>query len=152
VEWLGRLAGLDLALTGPRWRRQARGTPLAPAVLSGGRWGRAAAAVYRSARVGVNVLDPQNLVGHNMRTWELPATGRAAVMTRTPDHERLFANGGAVLVDEPHELRPAVERLLADPEERERIARLGYEAVRDGTYRRRARELVSALEALVPSR
>ncbi len=151
LRWIAELAGLELALTGPRWRREARGTPLAAAVLPGARWGAGAAAVYRSARVGINVLDPQNLIGHNMRTWELPATGRPAVMTRTPDHERLFANGGAVLVEKPEELRSAVQRLLADPEERERIGRLGYDAVRAGTYERRARELVSAFAPLLPS-
>jgi spore maturation protein CgeB len=121
---------------------------LARNVLTGPRWGRSAARVYWSAHLGVNILDPQNLIGHNMRTWELPATGRASVVTYTTDHEALFGSRGALLVDRPEELRVAVERLLADPHEREAIARAGREAVRHGTWRARARELAAAIAAL----
>jgi spore maturation protein CgeB len=148
VRWLSQLAGLRLALAGPRWGRLVRGTALAGSVLAGPRWGRSAARVYWSAKVGVNVLDPQNLIGHNMRTWELPATERATVMTRTPDHEALFARGGAVLVDRPEELRPAVERLLDDRHARDTVARAGRLAVREGTYRARAVELAAAFARL----
>jgi hypothetical protein len=139
---------MRIALAGPRWRRLARGTPLAQDVLTGPRWGRSAARVYWSAHVGVNILDPQNLIGHNMRTWELPATGRASVVSHTADHEALFGSGGALLVERPEELRIAVERLLADPIEREATARAGREAVRHGTWRARARELAAAITVL----
>ena len=117
-------------------------------MLSGRHWGREAARLYWSARVGVNVLDPQNLIGHNMRTWELPATGTASVVTRTDDHEALFGAGGAVLVDRPEQLRAAVDRLLADENEREAVGRAGREAVRDGTWQARARELAAAMQSL----
>ena len=148
LEWLRELSDLRLALTGPRWRRLTRGTPLARGVLSGQHWGRGAAQVYWSARVGVNILDPQNLVGHNMRTWELPATGRASVVTRTQDHEDLFGAGGALLVERPEQLRVAVDRLLADPVEREAVGRTGRAAVQHGTWQARARELADALAKL----
>ena len=97
------------------------------------------------------MLDPQNLIGHNMRTWELPATGTPMVATRTPDHERLFDAGGAVLFETPAEMREGVDRLLADETERDAVAAAGLAAVRDGTYRARARELVSAIEGLRPA-
>lgn len=148
LEHILALSGLRVAVSGRRWKRLARGTQLAASVLPGSHWGSAAAEVYRSARVGVNVLDPQNLIGHNMRTWELPATGTPMVATRTADHERLFARGGAVLFDSPLEMRAAVDRLLADAGERERVAGAGLAAVRGGDYRARARELVAALEEL----
>jgi glycosyltransferase involved in cell wall biosynthesis len=148
VDWLSELAGLRVAVTGPRWRRLARGTPLARSVLRGKHWGHDAARVYWSAHVGINVVDPQNLLGHNMRTWELPATGTASVATRTADHEALFGGGGAVLVDRPEQLRPAVERLLADPDERDAVGRAGREAVKEGTWRARARELAVVIATL----
>jgi spore maturation protein CgeB len=148
LEWLRALSDLRLALTGPRWRRLTRGTSLARGVLPGRHWGRGAARVYWSARVGVNILDPQNLIGHNMRTWELPATGRASVVTRTPDHEDLFGGGGALLVERPEELRGAVDRLLADPVEREAVGRAGRAAVQHGTWQARGRELAGTLAKL----
>jgi glycosyltransferase involved in cell wall biosynthesis len=149
LEWVRQLADLRLALTGPGWRRLTRGTPLSRAVLPGKHWGRAAARVYWSAHVGINILDPQNLIGHNMRTWELPATGRASVVTRTKDHEQLFGAHGALLVEHPEELRAAVERLLADPLERETMGRTGRAAVARGTWRLRARELADAVATLL---
>ncbi len=152
LRWLGELAGLRVALSGPHWRRVVRGTPLAGTVLSGRYWGHDAARLYWTARVGVNVLDPQNLIGHNMRTWELPATGTASVATRTDDHEALFGGGGAVLVDRPEQLRPAVEQLLADEDERRAVGRAGREAVRHGTWRARAGELVTAMAPLTAGR
>jgi hypothetical protein len=145
LRWLSELIGLRLALSGPRWRRLTAGTPLAAAVQPDRHWGRDAARLYWSSRVGVNILDPQNLIGHNMRTWELPATGTASVATRTHDHEALFGGGGALLVERPAQLRPAVERLLADRAERQAVGRAGLEAVRDGTWRARARELAEAV-------
>ncbi len=148
LEWFRELSDLRVALTGPRWRRLTRGTRLARGVLPGRHWGRGAARVYWSARIGINVLDPQNLIGHNMRTWELPATGRASVVTRTPDHENLFGAGGALLVERPEELRTAVERLLADPAEREAVGRAGRAAVQHGTWQARGRELVAELASL----
>lgn len=152
VEHVRALEGLDIALSGARWRRMTRGTPLASSVLPGSHWGRAAAGLYRAARVGINVLDPQNLIGHNMRTWELPATGTPMVATRTPDHERLFGDRGALLFESPAEMRAAVDRLLADAAERDAVGAAGLAAVREGTYRARARELVSAIESVSSDR
>lgn len=148
LRWLRQLAGLRVAVAGPNWRRLARGTALAPAVLPGPYWGHQVARLYWSARVGVNVLDPQNLIGHNMRTWELPATGTASVVTRTDDHEALFGAGGALLVERPEQLRTAVERLLADDRERAAVGAAGREAVRHGTWQARARELAAAITPL----
>lgn len=148
LRWLRELAGLNVAVAGPHWRRVAWGTPLAGAVLNGRYWGRAVARLYWSARVGVNVLDPQNLIGHNMRTWELPATATASVATRTDDHEALFGAGGALLVERPDQLRAAVDRLLADAREREAVGRAGREAVLAGTWQARARELAGEMGSL----
>lgn len=149
VRWVNELLGLRIALAGPRWGRLTRGTALSGAVLSGSYWGQDVARLYWSSRVGLNILDPQNLIGHNMRTWELPATGTASVMTRTPDHAALFGAGGALLVERPEQLRPAVERLLADPDERQITATRGLEAVRPGTWRARGRELAQAIATLI---
>jgi spore maturation protein CgeB len=147
-ESLLRLAGLDVTVTGLGWAKALRGTPLESAVLPGRHFGREAAEVYWSARVGLNIVHPQNQAGNNMRTWELPATGTATVATRTPDHERIYGPEGAVLVDGPDDVRAAVEGLLADPARRERVAAAGRAAVAEATYERRAREIVARLEAL----
>lgn len=149
-RFLQELAGLRLAISGAGWRDALGGTPLEAAVLEGSHFGREAARLYWASRVGLNILHSANsdCGGQNMRTWELPATATATVATRTADHERLYGEDGAVLIDRPDELRPAVDALLADEERREAIALGGRRAVEAGTYRARARQIAQLIEEL----
>jgi glycosyltransferase involved in cell wall biosynthesis len=145
-EFARQLEGLRLAITGGGWRRATRGTSLARCVLRGHHFGTNAAKLYWASGVGLNILHHHNLPGHNMRTWELPATETAMVATRTSYQQRLFGEQGAILIDRPEELRPAVEELLADDARRRAVARAGREAVAPGTYEERARQLVEQIE------
>ena len=145
AEHLMALADLRLVIAGGRWAREVADTPLAPHVLDRQRWGHEAAAVYHSARVGINVLDPSNRVSHNMRTFELPACGTATIATRTAFHERLYGRDGAVLADGPAEFSDAVRALLVDDARRATVAAAGLRAVASHTYAERAERLVEAL-------
>jgi spore maturation protein CgeB len=78
-----------------------------------------------------------------MRTFEVPASRTAMVATRTPEHEALFGEEGAVLVSTPDEAREAVRELVADDERRARIARVGRERVEPHTYTARMREILA---------
>ncbi len=99
--------------------------------------------LYAQAAFGLNILSPWNLPAHNMRTFEIPATGTAMVVTRTPEHERLFGEDGAVLVDEPAEARARILELLDDEEELRRLGERGRERVAPFTYARRMEELLA---------
>ena len=149
-EFLASIADLRLVISGGGWARETRGKPLSRHVISGHHFARAAAEVYWSSKVGVNILQAQNVEasGHNMRSWELPATRTATVATRTLCHERMYGDDGAVLVSTPDEFSTAVRELLADEERRERVAAAGAEAVEGGTYRARARALAAAIADL----
>jgi glycosyltransferase involved in cell wall biosynthesis len=149
-EFLEALADRDLIISGYGWRAGTRGSPLARAVVGEDDWEERAARLYCSARVGVNVLVPQCIDAHNMRTWELPATGTPTVASRSPDHERIYGQDGAVLFSTPDELRVAVERLLADDRLRALTGESGRRAVASGTYRQRAREILALLQELSP--
>jgi spore maturation protein CgeB len=80
--------GFSVRVAGPGWetwaaRSLGSGEP-AP-------YGADACAVYHSARVGLNVLHPANNVGsHNMRTFEIPASGRAMLTTETEQQKVLL--------------------------------------------------------------
>ncbi|MGI8731570.1 MAG: CgeB family protein [Solirubrobacteraceae bacterium] len=99
--------------------------------------------LYAESAFGLNILSPWNLPAHNMRTFEIPATGTAMVVTRTPEHERLFGEDGAVLVDEPAEARERILELLDDDEELRRLGERGRERIAPFTYTRRMRELLT---------
>jgi hypothetical protein len=81
--------------------------------------------LYAQAAFGLNILHPSNLPAHNMRTFEIPATATAMVVTRTPDHERLFGDDGAVLVDEPAEALARILDLLGDEAQLRRLGERG---------------------------
>jgi hypothetical protein len=73
------------------------------------------------------------------------------VATRTPEHEALFGEDGALLVDSPEEASEAVRALLADPGRREQVARTGRERVEPHTYANRMREILRPWVGSEPS-
>lgn len=141
------LAGLSLGVAGSGWAKALRGTRFARSVIPGRHFGRQAATLYRSAKVGLNILHPQNAGTHNMRSWELPATETAMVATDTREHRTMFENGGAVLVDSPDATRAAVNDLLVDAQRRREVAHRGRAAVAEGTYAERVAALLRELQA-----
>ena len=141
------LAGLRVGLAGPGWSSRL-GADAADwcTVVPGSPHGPAAADVLRRSAVGLNILHPQNVGAHNMRTWEAPSTGRACAMTASAFHDDLFGEEGIAAFDGPGDVRAAVERLLEDDSVRARVAAAGEAAVRPGTYRARMREMLAILE------
>lgn len=140
------LSGLAVGVTGDGWQRALAGTELAASVIPGRHFGREAAVVYRSSMIGLNIMHPQNAGTHNMRTWELPATGTPMVVTDTCEHRAIFQNGGAMFVHGPAATRAAVDELLADPTRRREVAARGRAAVSDGTYASRVDTLLHKLQ------
>lgn len=86
-------------------------------------FGSAVPPEYARARVGLNILHPQNNRGsHNMRSFELPAMGVSMVTTDTDEQRRLLAAFQQVAYYRTdHELVQAVQSLqdLPRPKPRE---------------------------------
>jgi len=99
--------------------------------------------LYAQSAFGLNILSPWNVPAHNMRTFEIPASGTAMVATRTPEHERLFGEDGAVLVDDPQEARSRILELLADEDQRREIGARGRDRIAPFTYARRMDEMLA---------
>jgi len=146
------LAGLRVVVAGPGWERRIAPHAEWCTVVPGMPHGRQAADVYDRCNVGLNVLHPQNAHAHNMRTWELPATGAPCAMTASDCHERLFGTTGISAFDGPERVRGAVEALLEDESARRSMAEAGHAAVRHGTYRARMRDLLSIVDGVAPAR
>jgi spore maturation protein CgeB len=92
---------------------------------------------------------PWNAQTHNMRTFEIPASRAVMITTRTPEHEALFGEDGAVLVDTPEEARSALNALTSDPERRLAIAKEGHRRVSGHTYSQRIASLLEKWTASV---
>ena len=106
------------------------------------------AKAHCAAKVALNPIDPTNLPGHNMRTFELPACRVFSLVTRTPEIQELFEEGKNIACFEGvDELRDKIRYYLDHPAERERIAAAAYAHVVEGghTYLDRARALLEEL-------
>ncbi len=142
MRFIEPLVACNLLVSGRGWRRAAVGTPLATVARDDVFTGPEVCERYWSSEVALNILHEVNVPAHNMRTFEIPASGTAMVATRTPEHEALFSDEGAVLVSEPQEAREVVIRLLRDSEWRRRTAEEGLRRVRPHTYAARMQSLL----------
>lgn len=80
-----------------------------------------------SAKMGLNILRPQNEEGHNIRTYEIPATGTLMLSERSRELLNLFVEDKeAVYFSNPDELKQKVEYLLQNPALIKSISEAGY--------------------------
>jgi hypothetical protein len=97
-----------------------------------------------SAKMGLNILRPQNEEGHNIRTYEIPATGTLMLSERSRELLDLFIEDKeAVYFSHPDELRQKVEYLLQNPDLITSIAELGYKKALENTINDRVTEIVN---------
>ena len=142
--WLGALAGLDVGVWGLGWEGSRLGREGSVCVHRDGAHGAGAGAIYRGARVALNVLHDDNLAGHNMRTFEIPPCRTVMLTESTADIETFFEPDRACLVArDPSSLRAQAERVLRDETLARTVAEGGVRAGRPHTYEARAREIVA---------
>jgi spore maturation protein CgeB len=141
------LADRELLVSGRGWRRGAAGTPLRERVQERTYVGNEVCRIYWESKTAFNILAPSNASAHNMRTFEIPASRTVMITTRTPEHEALFGEGGAILVESPAEARSALMALEDDPERRLAIAKEGHRCISGHTYSER---MASLLEKWLP--
>jgi spore maturation protein CgeB len=129
-----------VAVFGERTRAAVpKGSALTKAVFGPAAYGAALAHTLARGAISLNVMRPQNARSHNMRSFESPACGAFTLSQRTDELSGLFVDGEQVACfDGIDALRDRVRHWLADAAGRERIARAGFERVRDDTYARRA--------------
>ena len=105
--------------------------------------------VLGSAKMGLNILRPQNEKGHNIRTYEIPATGTLMLSERSEELLSLFAEDReAVYFSNPDELRQKVEYLLQNPALIESIAEAGYKKALKNTITNRVTEIANLYQEL----
>jgi spore maturation protein CgeB len=136
------IADRKLIVSGRGWRRGAAGTPLRQRVQERTYGGNEVCRIYWKSKAVLNILAPPNASAHNMRTFEIPATRTVMITTRSPEHEALFGDGGAILVESPAEARSALMALENDPDRRLAIAEEGHRRISGHTYSDRMASLL----------
>ena len=143
------LAGADFAIWGPGWERLPAASPLRMHVKGAHTTPAAWTGIYRASRIvlSVHYRDPRGRIPCHQaspRVFEAMACGAFVLSDRRRDVLALFREGEHLACfGDAAELAEKVRYYLGNPDERERIARQGTEAVlRDHTYAGRIRELL----------
>ena len=136
-----------VGLWGARWERAARVLAGRHAVHRVPVFGAECSRQYASARASLNVVDDLNVPGHNMRTFEIPASGGLMISLYTEEQAAFFPEDEAALYyREPVELDEKIDRVMSDPTWAEAIRRRALAIAAGHSYTNRARAMVEALE------
>jgi hypothetical protein len=143
---LSAVRGHEVALWGARWRRARRRFDGRHAIHLQDAFGSAAAHLYATADVALNVVDDLNMPGHNMRTFEIPASGGVMLATHTAEQAAIFPDGEAALYYRaPAEIDGLIDRLRTEPELAARLRRHASAIAREHSYERRAAVMLAEL-------
>lgn len=151
-RFLSPLTDHGLQIWGNGWRRNCfdrslrathRGAALDPPDYSRG---------MAAADIVVNVVADHNLPAHNMRTFEIPATGSLMLTTHSTGQAEYFPDDrGCVMYETPDELSTLVAEYLDNPSERRRIGSQARELVEGHAYEDRMARLVEVVSDAHPT-
>ncbi|MGH7323815.1 MAG: CgeB family protein [Candidatus Rokuibacteriota bacterium] len=142
------LADYPLGVWGPGWER-ADDPRVRARVRGPGVWERAKLAIYSGAVLSLNPHHPLNdIVGVNIRAFELAAAGACQVVDLKEDLGTLFKPGEEVVAyRDLGELRRQLDYYLAHPDEARAIgANARRRALAEHTLRHRIEEMLAAVE------
>ena len=148
-RFMRQLSGYPLKLWGGGWTR-ARDPEIRAMVAGGHVWGRDGLCVYSASTLSLNHHHPLNdIVGVNLRTFELAAAGAAQVVDFKEDLPPLFKPGEEVIAyRDVAELRRQLDHYLAHPDEARAIGDSARRrALAQHTLRHRIEEIIAAVDS-----
>lgn len=142
---LAELTGCKIAIWGNGWHR-AKHVPK-EWIRGEAIYGSDATHQMHRALAVINILRPQNAGSHNMRTFEIPATRNLLLTTRSVEQEEFLHEGSEMLCYESTaELRDHLVALREAPDKAHSIREAAFMRIREGTYAKRARQMLAALD------
>ncbi len=153
LHWLTPLSAYHLKIWGGKQGQlDLRASPLRSKFQGKTLYGEDFAKAIRASKITLNLMRQVNLGSHNMRTFEAPSCRAFVLSVRNPEVVQLFREDKeAAYFSTRDELLAKVELYLAHPEERERIARAGWERVKDETYAKRAQRILEVYQEIASS-
>ena len=153
--------GIDFGLYGIHWaRRISKRSPLRAFLSEGPIPNEQAAALYRQAKIGINLhrtakgygmvvdhIAPEEAESMNPRAYELAASGLFYLSDPRAEVEEVF-RGNVPIFHSAAELETLIRRYLADPNARTAISTYLPSHVQGQTFAARARFITAQLEAV----
>lgn len=136
--------GSDVAIWGNGWHQARRVST--DAVKGTAVYGRDAVALMARGNININILRPQNVGSHNMRTYEIPATGSCMLTTRSEEQSELLREGHEMLCyTGPEELKERVDWAASHPGIVKDIGLAAKARLSGETYTARAQQILNIL-------
>ena len=148
-RFMRELAAYPLRLWGRGWMR-ARDPAIRAMVAGGPAWGRDGLCIYSGSTLSFNQHHPMNdIVGVNLRTFELAAAGAAQVVDFKEDLTTLFKPDEEVIAyRDPSELRRQLDHYLSNPDEARAIGENARRrALAKHTLRHRIEEILAVIQS-----
>ena len=147
-RFVRELADRPVRVWGPGWDR-VKDARVRAVVAGRGVWGRAKLTIYSGAPVSLNPHHPLNdIVGVNIRTFELAAAGACQIVDLKDELSPLFKPGEEVVAyRDLNELRRQLDYHVAHPDEARAIGENARRrALAEHTLRHRIEEILAAVD------
>jgi len=139
-------------LWGTRWTRVGPEFASRHHVHRAPAFGTASSKLYSRASVSLNVVDDLNMPGHNMRTFEIPASAGVMLAPYSDAQAEFFPeNEAAAYYRSPEELAAKIDWLLGDAALRQRIRGNAVRLAASQTYDHRAAEVLRECGLSIPA-
>lgn len=144
---LSWISNYNLAIYGNGWFRKCKNLELRSCYQGSALTGQEYAQAMSSAKIVLNIVAEHNIPGHNMRTFEVPATGSFMMTTRTSGQKRYFEDGlDVAMFEDRDELRTLISYYLQNDRVRERIASNGRSSVKGHSYTNRVQKMMEVID------
>jgi spore maturation protein CgeB len=146
---LSKLVGFNLKIQGGHWQRAKRDFPFKDNVCSRVVFGMDLSRIVSSAAISLNPMRAQNRGSHNMRTFEIPASGGLMLTYRSKEQQLFFPeNEACYMYGDASELRKKIEYILANKDEAESVRKQGKKLVKEHTYTNRVKYLLEVVSSM----
>lgn len=136
-------------LWGRMWERSEKKFKERHIIHSERAFGRDCSVLYKNADVSLNIVDDLNMPGHNMRTFEIPASKGLMLSVYTEEQNAIFPEGEAAFYyRDPKELDVKIEFILNNPTIAKKVRNKGYLISQEHTYTKRAAEMLEVIEKM----
>ncbi len=100
--------------------------------------------VICESEISLNILKRQNLLSHNMRTFEIPAMNGLMLTTRSKEQNKYFPeNKACYMYENTKELNYKIDYILKNPKAALKVRKRGYKLSKEHSYENRLKKLIN---------
>lgn len=135
VDLMDRLPDIDLAIWGNDWQEKCQSGKLKKHIRGSAIYNKEMIQAFRASKIVLNFIRVQNMTSHNMRTFEVPASGAFLLTQHTYEQAEIFFKEGESIAcfASPDDLADKVFLYLHNEDARRAIIQKGHQQAQNFT-------------------